>query len=235
MSRRPSSTGWTKPSSSCSTELKADLDAYHATTPAAVKVRTLDQAITFDEANKATEMPFFGQETFIAAAKTGGLADLEYLGSRAKSLRLADREGINAMLAKAEATLLVELTYGMPWLSDTVYDDVFSGPSASELPAISGYPYPTVPMGLVRGVPVGLSFIATRWDDQAVLNAGYVFEQAAKARVAPTYAATNDAGPGRRQIALTPAIRAGSGSRSATSAPRPGTKSATRSAGPWRG
>jgi amidase len=29
-----------------------------------------------------------------------------------------------------------------------------------------------------------------------VLQAGYVYEQAAKARVAPTYAATNDAGPG---------------------------------------
>ena len=100
------------------------------------------------------------------------------------------------MLAKANATILVEPTYGMPWLSDTVYGDQFSGPSASELPAVSGYPHLTVPMGLVRGVPVGLSFIATAWADRAVLNAGYVYEQAAKARVVPTYAATNDAGPG---------------------------------------
>lgn len=100
------------------------------------------------------------------------------------------------MLAHAQATLLVEPTYGMPWLSDTVYRDVFDGPSASELPAIAGYPHLTVPMGLVRGVPVGLSFIATRFADQRVLNAGYVYEQAAKARVAPRYLATNDAGPG---------------------------------------
>jgi amidase len=84
----------------------------------------------------------------------------------------------------------------MPWLSDTVYGDQFSGPSASELPAIAGYPHLTVPMGLVRGVPVGLSFIATAMGDSTVLQAGYVYEQAAKARVAPTYAATNDAGPG---------------------------------------
>jgi amidase len=100
------------------------------------------------------------------------------------------------MLAKAQATILVEPTYGMPWLSDTVYGDQFSGPSASELPAIAGYPHLTVPMGLVRGVPVGLSFIATAMGDSTVLQAGYVYEQAAKARVAPTYAATNDAGPG---------------------------------------
>ena len=178
------------------TELKADLDAYLATTPKAVTVRTLDQAIAFNTANAATEMPFFEQETFVEAAKTDGLANPEYLGARAKSLRLAGKEGIDAMLAKAKATILVEPSYGMPWLSDTVYGDNFQGPSASELPAVSGYPHLTVPMGLVRGVPVGLSFIATAWEDQRVLNAGYVYEQAAKARVAPTYAATNDAGPG---------------------------------------
>ena len=178
------------------TELKADLDAYLATTPKAVTVRTLDQAIAFNTANAATEMPFFEQETFVEAAKTDGLANPEYLGARAKSLRLAGKEGIDAMLAKAKATILVEPSYGMPWLSDTVYGDNFQGPSASELPAIAGYPHLTVPMGLVRGVPVGLSFIATAWEDQRVLNAGYVYEQAAKARVAPTYAATNDAGPG---------------------------------------
>ncbi|MDN4631390.1 amidase [Sphingomonas sp. PsM26] len=178
------------------TELKADLDTYLATTPKTVTTRTLDQVIAFNAANAVTEMPFFEQETFVAAAKTRGLTDPEYLGARAKSLRLARAEGIDAVLAKAQATLIVAPTYGMPWLSDTVYGDNFNGPSASELPAISGYPHLTVPMGLVRGVPVGLSFIATRWADQAVLNAGYVFEQAAKARVVPKYLPTNDAGPG---------------------------------------
>jgi amidase len=178
------------------TELKADLDAYLATTPGAVKTRTLDQVIAFDEANKAAEMPFFGQEIFLDAAKTRGLADAEYLGARAKSLRLAGAEGIDAMLKKADATLLVEPTYGLPWLSDTVSGDNFNGPSASELPAIAGYPHLTVPMGLVKGLPVGLSFIATAWGDQAVLNAGYAYEQASRARVAPRYLPVADAGAG---------------------------------------
>ena len=178
------------------TELKADLDAYLATTPNAVKTRTLDQVIAFDEANKAAEMPFFGQEIFLDAAKTRGLADAEYLGARAKSLRLAGAEGIDAMLRKADATLLVEPTYGLPWLSDTVSGDNFNGPSASELPAIAGYPHLTVPIGLVKGLPVGLSFIATAWGDQAVLNAGYAYEQASHARVAPRYLPIADAGAG---------------------------------------
>ncbi len=167
------------------TELKADLDAYLATTPVAVKARTLDALIAFNEANKGTEMPFFGQETFIEASGRGPLTDPEYLGARAKSLRLAGREGIDAMLKKAGATILVEPTYGQAWLSDTVSGDHFDGPSASELPAISGYPHLTVPMGLAKGLPVGLSFIATAWADQAVLNAGYAYEQASHARVPP--------------------------------------------------
>jgi amidase len=177
-------------------ELKADLDSYLATTPAAVTTRTLDQVIAFNDARKATEMPFFGQETFIAAAKTRGLADAEYLGARAKSLRLAGAEGIDAMLKTAKATIIVAPTYGLPWLSDSVSGDNFSGPSASELPAISGYPHLTVPMGLVKGLPVGMSFIATAYGDQAVLNAGYAYEQASKARVAPKYLPVADVGPG---------------------------------------
>ena len=51
-------------------------------------------------------------------------------------------------------------------------------------------------MGLVRGLPVGLSFIATRDDDQAVLNAGYAYEQRAHARVRPRYLPSADVGAG---------------------------------------
>jgi len=174
------------------TELKADLDAYLATTPPSVKTRTLADVIAFNDANRATEMPFFGQETFAAAAKTEGLADPEYLGALAKSRRLAGKEGIDAMLAQANATLIAAPTYGLPWLSDTVSGDGGEGPSASQLPAVAGYPHLTVPMGLVKGLPVGLSFIATALGDQSVLDAGHVYEQASHARVAPRYLPTAD-------------------------------------------
>ena len=178
------------------TELKADLDAYLATTPAAVKTRTLKDLIAFDTANAAVEMPYFGQETFVAAEATRGLADPEYLGARAKSLRLAGREGIDAMLAKADARILVEPSYGPGWLIDAVYGDTYDGPSSSRLPAVAGYPNLTVPMGLVRGLPVGLSFIGTAYGEAALLGAGYVYEQASKARVAPRYLPTADVGAG---------------------------------------
>jgi amidase len=178
------------------TELKTDLDAYLAATPAAVRTRSLEQVIAFNRANRAAEMPFFDQETFEAAAKTKGLADPAYKTARATSLRLAGAEGIDAMLKTARATVLVQPTYGPAWLSDPVYGDQYGGPSASELPAIAGYPNLTVPMGLVRGLPAGLSFVATRFGEATVLGAGYAYERRANARTAPRYRPTADAGPG---------------------------------------
>jgi amidase len=80
-------------------------------------------------------------------------------------------------------------------VSDTVTGDHFDGPSASTLPAVAGYPNLTVPMGLVKGLPVGLSFIATAWQDRKVLAAGYAYEQASHARIPPTYAPQANAVP----------------------------------------
>jgi len=178
------------------TELKADLDAYLATTPPAVTTRTLEQVIAFNRANAAAEMPFFGQEIFEDAVTTRGLDDPAYRAARAKSLRLAGTEGIDAMLAKGRVQVLVQPTYGPAWLSDPVYGDQYGGPSSSELPAIAGYPNLTVPMGLVRGLPAGLSFIGPKFAEATVLGAGYAYEQRARARVAPRYRVTADAGPG---------------------------------------
>jgi len=178
------------------TELKADLNAYLATTPAAVTTRTLDQVIAFNRDHRAVEMPFFDQETFEAAAATKGLDDPAYKRARATALRQAGVEGIDAMLKTANATVLVEPSYGAAWPSDPVHGDQYGGPSSSEWPAVAGYPNLTVPMGLVRGLPVGLSFIAGRLGEATVLGAGYAYEQRARARVAPRYRATAEAGPG---------------------------------------
>lgn len=180
------------------TELKADLNAYLASTPPAVKTRTLADLIAFNRAHADQEMPLFAQESFEDAEKTRGLDDPEYLGMRAKSLRLAGREGIEVMLAAARADVLVAPSYGPGWLIDPIYTDQFRGPSSSGLPAVSGYPNLTVPMGLAGGMPVGLSFIGRPYAEAALLGAGYVYEQASHARAAPTYRPTIDLGPAAR-------------------------------------
>jgi amidase len=175
-------------------ELKSDLDKYLAAAAPAVKTRSLDAVVAFDTANAATEMPYFAQEIFDMAAKSKGVDEPTYKDQRAKSLAAA-KGAIDAMLKDAGATILVLPTYGPAWLSDPVYGDQYTGPSSSELPAISGYPNLTVPMGLVRGLPVGISFIGPAYSEQALLNAGYAYEQASKARAVPRYLPSVDAGP----------------------------------------
>ncbi len=63
------------------TELKADLNAYLATTPAAVKTRTLAEVIAFNAATPR-ETVLFGQDLFEQAEAAGGLDDPAYLKAR---------------------------------------------------------------------------------------------------------------------------------------------------------
>ncbi len=172
------------------TELKTDMAAYLATTPPAVKSRSLADLVAFDQAHHDAEMALSGQELFVAAEKTTGLADPAYVAARATSLRLARTEGIDAILARANATIIVEPSYGPAWLIDPIYGDQYAGPSSSQLPAIAGYPNLTVPMGLVTGLPAGLSFIGPAYSEARLLGDGYVFEQAQHLTMAPTYAPT---------------------------------------------
>jgi amidase len=42
-------------------------------------------------------------------------------------------------------------------------------------------------MGLVKGLPVGLSFIGPKWSEQLLLNLGYAYEQARGPFPAPKF------------------------------------------------
>jgi amidase len=158
------------------TELKADLNAYLASTdPAQVSTRTLADVIAFNEA-EPRETVLFGQELFIQAEATGGLTDPAYLAARESSLRQAGVEGIDRMLSENNVVALIAPSTSRAWTNDREDQDNGRG-SASRLPAIAGYPHLTVPMGMDEGSPVGLSFIGTRWDDARILSLGYAYEQ----------------------------------------------------------
>lgn len=165
-------------------ELKADLNAYLATTPPAVKTRTLADVIAFNRTNETTEMPFFRQEIFEMADALPGLDDPAYIAAVAKSQAISQTR-LDGLLRDHDVKFLVAPTYAAAWKSDPIYGDVYNGPSATQLPAAAGYPHLTVPMGFVQGLPVGLSFIGGKWSDADLLKAGYAFEQSAKARKAP--------------------------------------------------
>ncbi|HEU4617393.1 MAG TPA: amidase [Gammaproteobacteria bacterium] len=176
-------------------ELKQDLNAYLATTPPAVKTRTLAALIAFDEAHADVEMPFFGQDIFEQAEATTGIDTDAYRAAREIGLRLAGTEGIDRLLSEYEVVALVGPTAPAAWLIDSVHGDVITSAGAGSLPAVAGYPHLTVPMGQVRGLPVGLSFIGPKWSDGLILSLGYAYEQASQKRVEPRFLESIDAQP----------------------------------------
>jgi len=167
-------------------ELRTDLGAYLGGLPNKVPVRTLADVIAFNRAHADAELRWFGQDTFEAAEKLTDAA--AYAKARANSLRLAGKDGIDHLLAQHHVALLIAPTAGPAWPIDLVSGDHGLQLGAGNLPAIAGYPHLTVPMGAIEGLPVGLSFIGTAWDDAHVLAVGAAYETARTAELAkPTF------------------------------------------------
>ena len=160
------------------TELKADMAKYLQGSPAPIATRSLADLIAFDRAHAEQEMPLFGQEEFEEAEKTKGLDDAAYKKARRASFEAAGPNGIDRLLKQYKVVALVGPTAGPAWKIDAVNGDGFSGGGAGNLAAVAGYPHLTVPMGLVRGLPVGLSFMGPKWSEALLLSLGYAYEQA---------------------------------------------------------
>jgi len=174
------------------TELKADLNAYLATTPRVVTTRTLADVIAYNR-RTPRELALFGQELFEQAQATSGLADPAYIAARALSLRLAGVDGIDRLLAANRLIAIVAPTVSPAWKIDAVGGDSEGASGPGNLAAVAGYPHLTVPMGAVRGLPVGLSFIGPAWSEATLLGLGFAYEQASRAAVAPRFVASVEA------------------------------------------
>ena len=160
------------------TELKADMAKYLKGSPAPIASRTLADLIAFDKDHAQQEMTLFGQDYFEDSEKTKGLDDTAYKKARQVSFTAAGPNGIDRLLKQYDVVALVGPTMPPAWKIDAVNGDQVSGGGAGSLAAVAGYPHLTVPMGLVKGLPVGLSFIGPKWSEELLLNLGYAYEQA---------------------------------------------------------
>jgi len=176
-------------------EFKSGLADYLKSSPAPLQVRSLADVIAFNKAHAAQEMPLFGQDIFEKAEATKGTDDPGYKKARARSLELAGIQGIDRLLMENRLDALVGPTMPPAWKIDAVNGDQSSGGGAGSLAAVAGYPHLTVPMGLVKGLPVGLSFIGPKWSDALMLSLGYAYEQARGPLPAPTFIPTIEMSP----------------------------------------
>ncbi|UBU08900.1 amidase [Nonomuraea gerenzanensis] len=173
------------------TEFKHDLNAYLAATPGR-HPGDLAGLIAFNERHASTELRYFGQELFEQAqATTGDLDDPAYRAARDKATSLA-RQAIDSVVSAHRLDAVLAPTNSGAWLTDLVNGDDFSTfVSSSTPPAVSGYPAITVPAGHAGKVlPLGVTFLGTRFSESTLIGLGYAFEQATRARKPPAYLRT---------------------------------------------
>jgi amidase len=159
-------------------ELKSTMADYLKSSPANLPARNMADLIAFNKAHAATEMALFGQDEFEKAEATKGVNDPAYRKARQISFDAAGPNGIDMLLKKYNVAALVGPTMPPSWKIDVVNGDQIAGGGAGGLAAVAGYPHLSVPMGLVRGLPVGLSFIGPKWSDAKMLSLGFAYEQA---------------------------------------------------------
>jgi len=181
-------------------ELKEELNAYLANLAPKVPIKTLADVIAFNEAHKDVEMPYFGQDRFLSAERrepivsrgvlTRPLTPETYLNALADNRRLAGLEGIDAIMSQHRLDSIIVPTDIPAWMIDLVNGDAQNVIRGFRPSALAGYPVINVPLGFVRSLPVGISFLGRAWSEPTLLRVAYAFEQATKQRRAPRFLPT---------------------------------------------
>jgi len=186
-------------------DFRNDVQHYFATRVGVpVAGGTLQTAIDFNNANAATEMPYFFQEIFDLAESlaTGPDDPQPAFGGLTYNQALAiDHDagvnGIDAALTQFHLDAVVAPTDTPGWTTDLILADHFIFAS-SGLAGGPGYPIVQVPSGSALGMPVGISFLGTAFSEPTLIKLASGFEAVTHARILPTFVesltTTNTAG-----------------------------------------
>ncbi len=150
-------------------EFKMCLNAYLATNPA-LKCRTLKDIIDYygDHPNEGLK---YGMSILLDAQynTSGTCTDPKYILDKAACQRGATTDGIDKIMNDNNLDILI-----CPGITD-------SSP-------ISGYPSIIVPAGYSSDkMPFGVTFVGRPFSEPLLIKAAYAFEQATKARKAPSF------------------------------------------------
>ena len=142
--------------------------------------KNLKELIDFNRKNKDSVLTHFDQSIFLFSEETHGQKE-KYLAALKKTKSVSIKH-FNSLLKKKGLNAIVGLTQGPAWEID--YEGGDAAATQKQLSwgiggyaAMAGYPHITIPLGFVKGLPVGLSFISSAWHDREVINMAYAFEQ----------------------------------------------------------
>jgi len=175
-------------------EFKLDLKSY-LDTRSGVPIHSLADAIAFNNAHAAAEMPFFGQEIFEQSqaidtsnpdAPVPGFG-ISYNQALATDRKIGGTEGIDKVLHDLGVEAIVAATANLSWATDLVNGDRPGGFGASTPPATVGYPIISVPSGMLNGLTLGVSFFGTAFSEPTLIKLASGFEHVTRARRAPTF------------------------------------------------
>ena len=167
-------------------EFKDGVNKYLSSAKATVK--SLTEVINFNKQNESTAMPYFKQELLEMCDSKGSLQDKEY--TDALKISTSARKIIDDMLQQHQLDAICSTSIGLANCTDLVNGDYDTGFYFAPPAAMAGYPHITVPMGKVHELSIGLSFIASAYQEGKLIEMAYSFEQASKKRTPPKFLKT---------------------------------------------
>ena len=166
-------------------EFKVGLEQYLASSNSEFK--TLDELIAFNEENKDDVLKHFDQSHFYDSNKTSSQRE-EYLIALERVLQTRDE--IDSFIEEYNIEALVGLSWSPAWAINhdggddeaiAEYKFWVNGSYA----AMAGYPHVTIPFEYVDNLPIGMSFIGSKWDDKKLIEFAYAAEQLIQFKSSP--------------------------------------------------
>ena len=166
-------------------EFKVGLEQYLASSNSEFK--TLDELIAFNEDNKDEVLKHFDQSHFYDSNDTPSQKE-EYLLALERVLQTRDE--IDSFIKKYDIEALVGLSWSPAWAINheggddeaiAEYKFWVNGSYA----AMAGYPHVTIPFEYVDNLPIGMSFIGSKWDDKKLIEFAYAAEKLIQFKPSP--------------------------------------------------
>ena len=166
-------------------EFKVGLEQYLASSNSELK--TLDELIAFNENNKEEVLKHFDQSHFYDSNETPSQKE-EYLLALERVLQTRDE--IDSFIKEYDIEALVGLSWSPAWAINheggddeaiAEYKFWVNGSYA----AMAGYAHVTIPFEYVDNLPIGMSFIGSKWDDKKLIEFAYAAEKLIQFKPSP--------------------------------------------------